>query len=809
MTTDYGRPTTPVPDGATVTTIVAGRTTVLAVAGLVDERFGGFGEIAEGARTIVIDVSRLVQITSFGVQRWLEANELVPPTVKDMYLLGCPPYFVDQLNMVFNFAGRAKVLTVEAPYTCLACGAEVTEVVDLLATRTRAERSEAQAGCGRCGHDLTFDEPPETYFSFVDRCAATTINADAAGVLDEHGIYRAPTTVNERPPTIAKLVHGAVTYFRIAGTMGNKFRARPLRLGIEGEVVIDLGDVEHFAAEDEWSDLLDEVTRRAASLTLVDIGEPILRAVAAGQFRLVPELHVWSVLVSYRCTKCGSGSTSSMRLATTSWPPTLGPRVCSACGDTTVATTPPELLAQLDPAAFAPPPQASNAVIARRAELLSRAAVEAAVANPAEGQSSQTILGKYVIVRKLSSGGMADVFLAKQIGIGGFEKPVALKRITRQLLERNSLAVDLFLNEAKIAGRLAHPCVVQILDVGEVGGALYLAMEYVRGKDLRHVLRRIERPPLAFSLFVVREIATALHHAYFGVDIEGKQLRVVHRDVTPHNILLSYEGPAKLADFGVALSSVTRETNDFVTGKWLYMSPEQLASGTLDHASDLFSLGVVLYRLLVGKNPFRGANPDEIRSKIRRGLFPAVRDQEPSLPAALDELTTDLLAVDPSRRPPSGNAVATRINDIAREQRLELGTSAVSTLLGQLFGSERSLEPIELDRLLHQSAAVVLGDEHSGAGSAAERATEATVRLLPGAMGIGAPAPAPAMPKPERHAFTAIDPLPATPLPVPPETFGTDTQPTPRPRGTSIVAVVATLLALAVGAGILWYVLAA
>jgi eukaryotic-like serine/threonine-protein kinase len=800
MMPEYRRPITPAAEAANVSTIAAGRTTVIAVSGLVNERFTGFGELGDRVQTLVIDVSRLVQITSFGVQRWLEANELVPPTVKEMYLLGCPPCFVDQLNMVFNFAGRAKVLTIEAPYTCLACGAEVSELVDLLSKRTRDERTEPSSGCRRCGHALTFDEPPETYFSFVDRCAATTISTDAAVVLEEHDLYRAPTTVNERPPTISKLVHGPVTFFRIAGTMGNKFRARPLRLGIEGEVVIDLEDVEHFAADDEWSDLLDELTRRAVSLTLVDIGEPILRAVADGQFRLVPELHVWSVLVNYRCSACGNESKASTRVSAAAWPPPLGPRVCSACGDTALATTPRELLAQLDPAAFAPTPDASTNVIARRAELLSRAAVEAAVANPNEGASSQAILGKYVIVRKLSSGGMADVFLAKQIGIGGFEKPVALKRISRQLLERNSLAVDLFLDEAKIAGRLAHPCVAQVLDVGEVGGALYLAMEYVRGKDLRHVLRRIERPPLAFSLFVVREIATALHHAYSGRDIEGKQLHVVHRDVTPHNILLSYEGSAKLADFGVALSSVTRTTNDFVTGKWLYMSPEQLASGTLDHASDLFSLGVVLYRLLVGKNPFRGKDPDEIRSKIRRGLFPAVREQEPGLPVALDELTTDLLAVDPTKRPPSGHAVATRINDIAREQKLELGPNAVATLLGQLFGSERSLEPIELDRLMNESAAVAVGAEASG-----DHATQATVRLFPPAVAVVGAAP-PATAKPEPQPFAAIEPLPAAPVHVPIPI--TATEPPPRARGLSIVAVVATLVSLAVGAAIIWYVLA-
>src|SRR5262249_45656091 len=152
-------------------------------------------------------------------------------------------------------------------------------------------------------------------------------------------------------------------------------------------------------------------------------------------------------------------------------------------------------------------------------------------------------------------------FLAKQVGIGGFEKPVALKRIQRKLLETRTHAIELFLNEAKIAGRLTHPNIVQVLDVGEVGGALYLAMEYVRGRDLGELLKHLhamgEKLPLGEACFIAREIAQALHHAYWSTDLAGKRLSVVHRDVSPQNIILGYDGTVKLLDFGVAMSSVT------------------------------------------------------------------------------------------------------------------------------------------------------------------------------------------------------------------------------------------------------------
>src|SRR5262249_28839469 len=236
------------------------------------------------------------------------------------------------------------------------------------------------------------------------------------------------------------------------------------------------------------------------------------------------------------------------------------------------------LLAPLQKAATSAP-AASAKVIAQRVELLSRALTDANVAQAGEGATAKltaddTILDKYKIVRRLSSGGMAEIFLAKQVGIGGFEKPVALKRIQRKLLETRHLAVDMFLNEAKIAGRLVHPNIVQVLDVGEVGGALYLAMEYVRGKDLRDVVKRLRAAGNTMSIgeacYIVREVAQALHHAYWSTDLAGKRLNVVHRDVSPHNIILGYDGTVKLLDFGVAMSSVTEGASEkLIVGKWL------------------------------------------------------------------------------------------------------------------------------------------------------------------------------------------------------------------------------------------------
>ena len=294
--------------------------------------------------------------------------------------------------------------------------------------------------------------------------------------------------------------------------------------------------------------------------------------------------------------------------------------------------------------------------------------------------SDDTILGKYKIVRRLSEGGMAEVFLAKQVGIGGFEKPVALKRIQRKLLETRHLAIDMFLNEAKIAGRLTHPNIVQVLDVGEVGGALYLAMEYVHGKDLRDVIKQLQASQALMSIgeacYVVREVAQALHHAYWSTDSAGQRHSVVHRDVSPQNIILSYDGTVKLLDFGVAMSAVTEHEQSLVVGKWLYMAPEATTKEPIDHRSDLFSLGVIFYLLLSGYMPFSGREPKEIVQRIRAGEFARLEEFAPHVPAELAALVARMLSPNPADRPQRGQEIVTELTEIARHYGFESSARA-------------------------------------------------------------------------------------------------------------------------------------
>src|SRR5262245_8971387 len=604
------RPAVPAARAATMEQVSAGYAMLVRISGLVDERFQGFGDLGS-TKTAILDVSAMTRMTSFGVRQWLKAMDALPKSITDLYLLGCPTFFVDQLNMVLNFGGAAKILTVIAPHTCPSCGVESGELIDVFGDRgTLAKGGLPDKECTRCGGRLEFDETPEAYFAFVSKYAASAISPTAAQLLAAHGLYTPSDTTAEKPPRIIKLVHGSVTYFRIIGTIGMMFRARPILVGAEGEGVSDLAGVDRFGSggQQEWWRRLKSLAGQVPSVTLVDVGEEFL-SWAADTLTLARNIAVSSVLVPYGCIECDRTSYESVPAT---WPPQFGVQVCSTCGGSTGNKIGPDKLQPLQKASTNVP-AASAKVIAQRDEILSRAMIDASVAQAGEGATpavaaDDTILGKYKIVRRLTAGGMAEVFLAKQVGIGGFEKLVALKRIQRELLETRHRAIELFLNEAKIAGRLTHPNIVQVLDVGEVQGALYLAMEYVHGKDLRNIIKRLQQTrvgmPLAEACRVIREVAQALHHAYWSTDITGTPLAVVHRDVSPQNIIVSFDGTVKLLDFGVAMSSVTDHDESLIVGKWLYMSPEATTNQQVDHRSDIFSLGVVAYLLCTGSMPF-------------------------------------------------------------------------------------------------------------------------------------------------------------------------------------------------------------
>jgi serine/threonine protein kinase len=304
--------------------------------------------------------------------------------------------------------------------------------------------------------------------------------------------------------------------------------------------------------------------------------------------------------------------------------------------------------------------------------------------------------GNYQLIKKLATGGMAEVWLAKQTGIEGFNRHVVVKRILPHLAEDPEF-VQMFLNEAKIASRFNHPNIAQIYDLGENSGQYFIAMEFIHGEDLGRVMRRAwstgQWVARHIALRIVADSCQGLHYAHTRLDERGQPLRVVHRDISPQNILISFDGAVKVVDFGIAKASdqVSNTKSGAIKGKFAYMAPEQAAGKPLDARSDLFALGLVLYELVTGVRPLKR---DSELATLQAAL--ECKIDAPSavaeVPPELDDIVMRALA-----KAPDDRYVDAREMQRAIEQYLlnakELATSAeVSELMGALFADRLSEE---------------------------------------------------------------------------------------------------------------------
>ncbi len=313
-----------------------------------------------------------------------------------------------------------------------------------------------------------------------------------------------------------------------------------------------------------------------------------------------------------------------------------------------------------------PPSAEAHALIERLDGLFSQAAVEARLVAQARGEgrdsSTPAQIGGYKILRPLSAGGMAEVLLATRESLGGVEKLVALKLFRRELFQAAPAAIAMFLAEARLAAQLSHPNVVQIFDVGEADGDLYMAMELVDGRDLRDLIDEARPSPPHLVAHLGVEIARALGYLHTAHDLRGRPMKIVHRDVSPQNVLVDRSGRVVLIDFGVALAGEgeLQKRRRKVAGNLAFMSPEQCYGEPLDGRSDLFSLGVVLWELLAGNPLFRRHTAKETREALIEGVIPPL----PNVPAPLDALVRRLLRPDREARPASAEVVARELDEM-------------------------------------------------------------------------------------------------------------------------------------------------
>jgi serine/threonine protein kinase len=277
--------------------------------------------------------------------------------------------------------------------------------------------------------------------------------------------------------------------------------------------------------------------------------------------------------------------------------------------------------------------------------------------------------GQYTLLEKIAAGGMAEVWKARMRGVEGFQKTVAIKKILPHMTD-NSEFVSMFIDEAKLAAQLSHPNIVHIYDLGKIGRDYYIAMEYVDGKDLRSLMnagrRKGVRFPLGLALFIAARLASALDYAHRKRDFEDREMGLVHRDVSPQNVLLSLEGDVKLCDFGIAkaVSKAGQTQMGALKGKLQYMSPEQAWGRAVDARSDLFSLGSVLYEMLTGERLFTGDTEISVLESVRQGQIRSTRQSDPSIPVEVDEIVARALAYDPQARFASAGEMKQKIESV-------------------------------------------------------------------------------------------------------------------------------------------------
>ena len=265
-----------------------------------------------------------------------------------------------------------------------------------------------------------------------------------------------------------------------------------------------------------------------------------------------------------------------------------------------------------------------------------------------------TRYGKYLLLEKLATGGMAQLYRGKIIGVQGFEKIIAIKQILPHLSAEKEL-VDAFIDEAKLAGLLNHQNIVQIYDFGQIEDSYFICMEYLFGKDLRFIASKsLERQvPLGLqnALYITTRICAGLDYAHKLKDFQGKALNIIHRDISPQNIFITYEGEVKILDFGIAkaASQSTITQMGMIKGKVAYMSPEQASGNPIDHRSDIFSAGILFYEMLSGRKMFQG-DTMQILAKVRRAEFDPPEAAIPAMPVTLYRVLHQALAKEPSDR---------------------------------------------------------------------------------------------------------------------------------------------------------------
>ena len=311
---------------------------------------------------------------------------------------------------------------------------------------------------------------------------------------------------------------------------------------------------------------------------------------------------------------------------------------------------------------------------------------------PVEGKEAgfPSQFGRYTLVQRLATGGMAEVFKAKILSAHGFEKLLVIKRILPNLAADKTF-VSMFIDEAKLTAQLIHPKIVQVTDFGEEGGQYFIALEFVDGFDglalLRSAAQKHVRLPIPICMFVAAEVLDALDYAHNAKDSDGRPMHLVHRDISPSNVFIARRGDVKLGDFGIAHAQERESKTQAGTlkGKYGYMSPEQVTGGDLDGRSDIFAVGIVLAEMLMGKRLFSAPNDLAVLLMVRDGRLERWDKHGQDIPRRLDAIVRKALAKNLDDRIQSAADFRNALEDLQFQFGMRVGPADVGVLASDLF----------------------------------------------------------------------------------------------------------------------------
>jgi DNA-directed RNA polymerase subunit RPC12/RpoP len=684
---------------------------LLKLTGIIDETFDRT-KLAFGAQdTLVFDLDGVRRITSYGVREWIAAMGNLQASC---YFIRCRPAVVSQFNMVQNFGGRGQVVSLFAPYACSACGKEIEVLVDRRHPPSAQTLALPTLPCPSCGAEAEFDDIPETFFSYVSAAPPLSLSLLAESIIDGAPTSLPSSRLSVAKEVqgqvtalwLAGPLDKAAHLKRVADGLEGI-----VVIMLTSVPSVTLEGLERFNVFARQPNVDLYLTRLPVSIGASLTRSPELMAKAkvltvrvlfvcptcgkrseidadGGELKRATENRVYQL-----CNTCGvlmkppapQDLREALKLTFAPMPPSLrsylfgSPEAFLESASGPQIPQPP-LFPSMPPSARRPsftptptnqeqyiPPEPHSNSLPPSSQVPQSSSPHSAPHSSSHSSSgpysrrpgesvAPARLSRYEIMRRLGTGGMATVYLGRVVAAGGFERLVAIK-IMHPHIANDPACVAMFLDEARLAARIRHPNVVPTLDVEETPEALMMVMEYVEGLTLNQIFagfhRQKRKLPLPVAIRIMIDVLAGLHAAHELREPDGTSLELVHRDVSPHNMIVGVDGIARVTDFGIAhaqtrLGSSTKRGE--IKGKVGYMSPEQIRSYRADRRSDIYAMGVVMWEMLVGQRLFKGESEAAVLFSANQGVEHAPIELDKTIPRVVSDVCMRALKPIPDER---------------------------------------------------------------------------------------------------------------------------------------------------------------